>query len=440
MDTVRIRPAFRYTEKQREAMQRVLLSGSLMKLLYGGSRSGKTALLVDSTIKRALMAAESRHVIFRQKFNHVKTSIWHDTLPKIIKMYDGAEFVPNKTDFYYECQHNGSQIWIAGLDDKERVEKILGNEYATVYFNEASQMSYDAFNMAKTRAAQKVKKADGTLLPTRLYVDCNPPPKSHWIYKVFFEHIDPQSREALNPDLFASMLMNPADNLANLSEDYLNMLATLPYRQRERFLHGKFLDDIEGAYFKQADIDRSRLTSDEISAGNLERIAVAIDPAISSVEGSDETGITAGGILAGHGYLLEDASGKYSPDGWATRAIALHDKYQASCIVVELNQGGDMVIETIRRKRRDILIRGVRASKGKLARAEPISALYEQGLIHHVGYFADLEEQLTGYTGRVGEKSPDRLDSLVWLFTDLMIHSTGDNMDVLPTMSGGSLW
>jgi phage terminase large subunit-like protein len=150
----------------------------------------------------------------------------------------------------------------------------------------------------------------------------------------------------------------------------------------------------------------------------MRRIYVAIDPAISNTEQSDEHGIIVVGQSADgrDGYVLEDASLKGSPLDWAKRALSVHDRWQADGIAVEVNQGGDMVAQTIRSVRAGVKIVEVRATRGKHVRAEPIAALYEQGRIHHVGAFIDLETQMTQMTtfGFEGDGSPDRVDALVW--------------------------
>src|SRR5262249_2556698 len=156
--------------------------------------------------------------------------------------------------------------------------------------------------------------------------------------------------------------------------------------------------------WQRAWIDRDRVQS----APDLKRIVVAIDPAAKSTEGSDESGIIVAGIAADdHAYILEDLSGRYAPEAWARRAISAYHKHSADRIVAEVNNGGEMVGNTLRMVEAGIPFRALHASRGKIVRAEPISALYEQGKVHHVGSFAALEDQLCGFTsdfdrGRAG--------------------------------------
>lgn len=414
---------FEFTIVQKVAWS-LLVGPALFVLLYGGSRSGKTAIIIANIFMRAIWAPGSRHLIARFRFNHAKTSLWYDTMPKVAKLMGIQHEVRwNQTDFV--CRIGESEIWLTGLDDKERLEKILGTEYATIYINEASQVSYDAIEMVLTRLAQK------TTLQPKLIIDCNPPTKRHWIYKLFILKRDPKENVPLaKPDNYVEMQLNPADNVMNIGETYMDILASMSARARKRFEKGLFGDDVEGALFKQEDIDRNR----EDVALNLTRIGVSVDPSITADEGSDECGLMVGGVDDGasfpdklpHGYILEDCSAVMTPGQWGQKAVDLYNDYQADFIVAEANQGGLMVKHTIHTIDPNIKVYLVHASKSKIARAEPVSALYEQGRVHHVGIFTEYEEQLTTYTGKDGEKSPDRYDAGVWLLTKLMLRSPHD--------------
>jgi predicted phage terminase large subunit-like protein len=177
----------------------------------------------------------------------------------------------------------------------------------------------------------------------------------------------------------------------------------------------EWLDDVPGALWRITMFDKRP------DPPPLKRVAIAIDPAGGDKPESDETGIIVGGIgIDGNGYVLQDLSGQFSPDGWANRAIDAYDRHEADFIIAEMNFGGQMVEHTLRTVRRNLPIKKVTASRGKFVRAQPVAALYEQGRIFHSGYFQRLEEQLTQWTPEMGY-SPDRLDALVWLFTELMV-------------------
>ena len=175
------------TAKQLEA--EALMGGEAQHiLLVGGSRSGKTAQIVKQIIVRALAAPHSRHAILRFRFNHVKASIVHDTFPKVMSLrFPGVEYRVDKTDWFAQMPE-GSQIWFGGLDDKERTEKVLGQEYATIALNEASQIPWASRNLAVTRLAQNVNQVvTNKPLRLKMYYDENPPDKGHWTYKMFMQ-------------------------------------------------------------------------------------------------------------------------------------------------------------------------------------------------------------------------------------------------------------
>ncbi|HMV30187.1 MAG TPA: phage terminase large subunit, partial [Anaerolineales bacterium] len=189
--------AFKLTDRQAEA-QRVLAGDATHIMLFGGSRSGKTFLLVRTVIFRALKAARSRHAILRFRFNAVKSSVVFDTFPKCMEIaFPGVKYTLSKTDWFAEFE-NGSQIWFGGLDDKERAEKILGMEFATIYLNECSQIPQGSRDIAVTRLAQqvdqKIKDKPSKPLKPRILYDCNPPSKVHWSYRMFVEKRDPETK------------------------------------------------------------------------------------------------------------------------------------------------------------------------------------------------------------------------------------------------------
>ena len=207
------------------------------------------------------------------------------------------------------------------------------------------------------------------------------------------------------------------DNRNNLAGTFLEKIENRygGTRLGRQELEGEILGDIPNALWTLANIDASRVRE---APPTMKRIYVAVDPAVSNTEQSDEHGIVVVGQSPDgkEGYVLEDASMKGSPMEWAKRALSVHDRWQADGIAVEVNQGGDMVAQTIRSVRSGVKIVEVRASRGKHVRAEPIAALYEQGRIHHVGSFVELETQMTQMTtfGYEGDGSPDRTDALVW--------------------------
>jgi PBSX family phage terminase large subunit len=242
--------SFKKTLKQREA-SKIIKSDARNVMLFGGSRSGKTFMLVYAMIVRA-MKCKSRHIILRQNFNHIKTSIWADTLPKVMSTcFPEYKYTPNKTDYFIPF-HNGSELWVAGLDDEKRVEKILGKEFSTIYFNECSQIPYKSIGIATTRLAEK------NALKKKIFYDENPPSKKHWSYWLFVKRVDPVSSEPLDPNKYAALLMNPRDNLANIDEEYIGeVLSQMPENMRKRFELGEFVDDHDGLVYYSFDRDKN---------------------------------------------------------------------------------------------------------------------------------------------------------------------------------------
>lgn len=443
---------FRLTSKQ--ALAIVLLGGEATHaMLFGGSRSGKTFLICLAIAIRASMAPGSRHAIFRFRFNHVKTSIILDTWPKMMALrFPGIAGRMDKTDWYYEFP-NQAQVWFGGLDEKERTEKILGQEHVTVYLNEASQISFEAREMVLTRLAQlvmiKVEGLPEEPMKPRAFYDCNPPKKSHWTYKTFVRKIDLETRKSLaNLGDYASMQINPKDNAANLAPGYLQSLDSLSARGRKRFRDGEFQDDTSGALFDEMWFDLWRVT-DQSGLPEFVRIVVPVDPSGSGDEdnaGNDAIGITVCALgTDGIGYLLEDLTVKAGPGTWGKVATTAYERWEANGIVGETNFGGAMVQFVIQTARPHTPFIPVTASRGKHVRAEPISALYEQGRIRHAGHFPELEEELSYFTvnGYVGTDSPNRADSAIWGFTELfagIVAPKGTKKFERKNTGGGSRW
>ena len=207
------------------------------------------------------------------------------------------------------------------------------------------------------------------------------------------------------------------DNSSNLSSAALIELQAryAGTRTGRQELYGELLEDIEGALWHRSNIENNRLSE----APNLIRIVVAIDPAVTSSDESDETGIVVAGVTAeGQFYVLDDRSCRLSPDGWGRVAIEAYHNWKADRIIAETNNGGDMVGLLMQTIDPTITVTKVNATRGKRVRAEPISALYEQNRVHHVGSFPQLEDQMVTWTPDAS-KSPDRMDALVWAITEL---------------------
>ncbi|MDD4817349.1 MAG: phage terminase large subunit [Victivallaceae bacterium] len=410
---------FKKTDDQRRAL--AMLGGPARNvLLYGGSRSGKTFITVYALIYRALHAPASRHAILRFRGNSVRQSVLNDTFHKVVKVcFPKLKFKLNRTDMLVELP-NRAEIWFGGLDTPERSEKILGREFATIYFNECSEISYDSVLLAQTRLAQR------TALRNKSFFDCNPSGTGHWTYLLFVRKVDPASRRAVSaPDGYACMRMNPSGNSANLPKGYIEeTLAGLSIRQRRRFLDGEFAAESEGALWTRNEIDLHR--TDSVTE-DLERVVIGVDPAVTAGSASDLTGIVAVGRGAsGHYYVLADRSLSATPLQWAAAVSAACSEFFADCVVGECNQGGDLIEMALRGADAALPFKKVTATRGKFVRAEPVAALYERGIVHHVGNLIKLEEQMCSFVPGRFDGSPDRMDALVWAFTELL-NSGGGN-------------
>jgi predicted phage terminase large subunit-like protein len=222
------------------------------------------------------------------------------------------------------------------------------------------------------------------------------------------------------------------ENRANLADAFFAQIVRKYEGTRlgRQELNAELLDDVPGALWNRARLEELRWPVYK-AVPELTRIVVAIDPAVSSGEDANETGIVvAGKDAGGRGFVLADRSGHYTPTEWAQLAIALYRQHKADRIVAEVNNGGQMVENTIRMISPDgpnIPYTAVYASRGKVVRAEPVAALYEQepGRVFHVGAFPTLEDQMCGFTTDLDRKSakfsPDRVDALVWAFTELLV-------------------
>lgn len=430
----------RHTPDQSRAIS-MLSSDSRYIELRGGARSGKTVLLVESMLLRAWAADGSRHLVARFRgnslgsiFGPTGTFFW------VLKNTSDEETVSKikhngKLGFY--LLPNGSEIWYGGLDDPKRVDKLLGQEYCTIYCNEASQIPYGSFTTILTRLAQnaRLNKDEGSgHLRQRCYVDDNPPGETHWLALLFQRKLEPLSRRPLaNPMDYTSMILNPEGNRENLDPAFLESLKNLPERQRKRFYEGKNGDAGEAALWTSELIDQQRVMDGSLLP-QFSRIVVAVDPSgADNVEDatSDEIGIAVTALgQDGTAYALEDLTMKGSPAEWGKVVVDAYDRWDADCVVAEGNFGGAMVKHVIQTAAtnpdrgpspQQVPYQEVTASRGKHIRAEPVSGLWEARKVKIVGRQPELEDELVAFTtaGYSGTKSPNRADAHIWGITAL---------------------
>ena len=239
---------FKPTAIQKKALA-LLKGGAKHILLFGGSRSGKTTVIVMAIIFRALMYAGSRHLICRYRAKDARSSVLRETLFPWLDNTVGKNGYTYLTHESVITLFNKSEIWIGGLGDKEQADKILGHEYCTIYFNEISQLSYATVTTAYSRLAMRVQGCRNLF-----FYDCNPGSPLHWAYKIFVLKRAFLSGELLEKaELYTSMVLNPMDNKENLPDDYISdILDVLPEKQKARFRDGLWVK-AEGVIYDRFD-------------------------------------------------------------------------------------------------------------------------------------------------------------------------------------------
>lgn len=254
---------------------RLLKSPAVHHMLVGGSRSGKSAIIVDKQISRCYQFPGSRRVAARLNYSDAKGTLWNETIIKALKRYPEQSYTIYYSDPCHIVFKNGSEYWIGGFDSAERIEKLLGHEYADMYFNEISQLAYSTVTLGWTRLAQKIPGCRNVA-----YYDCNPPSPLHWCYKLFIQKIDPKTNKSvLRPELYDWFRLNPIDNQKNLPDNYIrDFLETLPEKERERFLYGNFCSQ-EGAIYSKFD-ESMIITRDKVPP--IEWYSVGLDFGINS--------------------------------------------------------------------------------------------------------------------------------------------------------------
>lgn len=300
-------------------------------------------------------------------------------------------------------KHTGSEIIFSGIKTSSgnQTANLKSLQGITTWVYEEFEEHPDEESFDTIDLSIRDKK-----IQNRIILISNALHKKSWQYDRFF------NREQDVHHIHTTYL----DNKNNLNEQFIRMAE---WTQQNNLV--KYNKNFLGEHYE--DDDESLWTWDLIkraSQDEYDRIVVAIDPAVTSNKNSDETGIIVVARKGDKGYVLEDKSGIYTPNEWANIAISLYHKHQADRVVGEVNNGGDMIETIIRQADNSVSYKAVRATRGKAVRAEPIVSLYEQGLIYHTKNFAELELQMTTWNPNKKE-SPDRIDALVWGFTETMI-------------------
>ena len=383
--------------------------------LTGGRGSGKSFALA---LALALLLRQPGYRILYTRFTLVSAedSIIPEFLQKTALLGFGHEFEQVGSNIVHKV--SGSEILFRGIKTSSgnqtgKLKSLTGvNVWVLEEADElADEDTFDTIDLSIR---------DGRH-PCKVVLLMNPSHVSHWIYQRFWlPYRLPEEFTGVSPAGVRHIHTDYGHNRDNLPKDIidgaLRMKEANPARYRRIFL-GHWGQTIEGALWDWNMIDKNRRT--EIP--ELVRVVVAVDPSAKSVAGSDSAGLIAAGLgVDGHYYVFEDATMRGTPLAWATAALGLADKWSADRVVAEINNGGEMVELTLRSIDPNVSYRAVTATRGKLIRAEPVSQLYERGMVHHVGMFRELEEEQTTFTGAPSDKSPNRLDALVWAITDLM--------------------
>jgi len=380
-------------------------------LLLTGRRWGKTRAGAE-WVRRRIEEEGARHIAFIAKTKADARDIMIEGPAGILAVsppWNRPHYEPSKRRITWP---SGAVATIFSADEPDQ---LRGPEYDTAWADEPAKWLHlnDILNSPWSNMQIGLSRATALGLPAQVVATTTP--RSIKLI-----------RDLKKDESCAVTIGHTNENLENLDESAKKEIVERYEGTRlgRQELAGEVLEDVEGALWQLAKIDELRMP--KLNGVTLDRVVVAIDPSGSSSETASEQGI----VVAGrgvceckgapdtHGFVLDDLSGHYTPEGWARRAIHGLSKHEGDRIIGEANFGGQMVEATLRAIDKDVPYTAVTASRGKAVRAEPIAAFYEQGKVHHVGTFEKLEEQLTTWVP--GDTSPDRLDAVVWALTELL--------------------
>ncbi|HDZ39699.1 MAG TPA: PBSX family phage terminase large subunit [Marinobacter sp.] len=386
-----------------------LLSPSRYKGAFGGRSSGKSHFFAELAIELCVQKPGTRIVCVREVQKALKESVKLLMEDKIASLeVTGFTILSDRID-----TPGGGIILFQGMQDHtaESIKSLEGFDRA--YVEEAQTLTKRSLEMLRP-TIRKPK--------SEIWFSWNPRHASDPVDEFLRGPIPPPDAIVVRTNYDRNPFFPDVMTEERLYDEQ---------HTRDRYGH-IWLGDYEpaaiGAIWNRLILHNGRVEE----APEMSRIVVSVDPAVSSEEKSNEHGIIVAGIGSdGRGYVLDDVTCKGGPQQWAERAIAALDRYEADAIVIEINQGGDMVKHTLKTIRPNLRIIEVRATRGKHVRAEPIAALYTTGKISHVGAFPQLEDQLCLFTaaGYEGEGSPDRADALVWALTQLFPNLTKKTRD-----------
>jgi PBSX family phage terminase large subunit len=377
--------------------------------MTGGRGSGKSWHLAVFLLN---LTYEPDHVILftRWTMESAGASIIPEFVDKIERLGKGDDFAITQKEIVNT--KTGSRILFRGIKTSSgnQTAKLKSIQGVTTWVLD------EAEELVDRRTFDTIDDSiRSQLQPNRVILSLNPSSVDHFLHGLFVT-----VRRADTLYLHTTW----EDNRDNLSESFLAKIEQTRTDNPARYAHvygGEWRREVSGLLWTRAEIERARISS---RPDDMTRVLVAIDPAITANESSDETGIVVvGADRHRKGYVLEDLSGRYTPNEWATVAIEAARRWKGS-IVAETNQGGDMVtavIKSLGDRAHGVRIIDVKASRGKLARAEPVYSLYQEGRIYHCGSFPLLESQMAGFNPESSLTSPDRVDALVWGLSALLL-------------------
>jgi hypothetical protein len=440
---------------QQAGIQLLQSYSSKYNLLYGPSGSAKSFTTMLVVIMRAMAAPGSRHMIFRDTRNNCEQTLFDKSLHEVLdKVFPGMKqqegFKIGLSDLSVTLPSVAgvsSVIFFNGLDEN-RGDKVLGDEFATIWFNECNAFSYGQVSKLFSRLRQNITMSNGKLLKNKMFFDCNPRWFTDWDYRAFIEKVNPATGDSWEkPEEWAALFMDTIHNQQNLSLDYIDSLKLGTPEDVQRFFTGYWGNSSTNSLFTPDVINNSRQPKPKHESGRdmtaketlaylkgigieLDRVGVFADPAVTAEKHSDETGIVVAGVTARdpvtderHVYVLGDYSLRGIPDEVCREIVKAYRDWGASMIVMEKNQGGlwlDAALRKVWKEAPLSFVDATRTTGGKRSRAEPVSAQYSQGVVHHVGTLQKLEEQMTQFGNQGATKSPDRMDALVWGVTKLL--------------------
>lgn len=367
----------------------------LVWMLLSGRGAGKTRTGAEYIIERVRQGFKYIALVGKTKADVRDTMIefGDSSILKVSPPWNRPEYEPSKRRLTW---NNGAVAIAYSGDDPDQ---LRGPQHDTAWVDELAKFQYPQETWDNLRFGLRIG------INPRIIVTTTPRPI-------------PLIKQLAKDTSTYVTRTSSYKNKDNLSDVFVKQVLSkyAGTRLGRQEIEGEILEDAVGALWKQGTIDKNRVSTYPV----LHRIVTAIDPSVTSTEEAAEAGIVTAGIADnGQIYVLRDGSMIASPNTWARKAIHDYNEYEGDRIVAEVNNGGDMIESLIRTINDKIPYTAVRATRGKLTRAEPVSALYEQDKVHHVGVFPELEDQMCNWIP--GEKSPDRMDALVWAITELAL-------------------